>query len=167
VGDVVPQGFGTFDGAGVRALSELVFPPSYTGHNVTLHSLDLSSNALGPEGAAVLGATYAVRTGIPALCQLDLSHNRMGVPGLHALVQVRAVCPVSDGWTLCMRDVKEAHMTCVGSVLRSPCVVKRGLWTYESESLFSQYQTYQLYVRVMVLGALGFCLLGLKPTAPA
>jgi hypothetical protein len=97
-----PQGFGTFDGVGLHAVCSLAFPSCYTGYNVTLHSLDLASNALGPDGAAVLAAAYARRVCIPALCQLDLSHNRMGVEGLHALVEGFAAGePTTPGQRVC------------------------------------------------------------------
>ena len=52
------------------------------------------------------------------------------------------------------------HTTCVDSFLRPCCVKDRRVWDVRERSEFPQYQTYQLYVRVVVvLGVLGHTLL--------
>ena len=54
-----------------------------------------------------------------------------------------------------MRDVKETHTRAY--FLRPSCVGKpRGGWTYDSEVSSRGDRTYQRYVRVVVLGVLGW-----------
>ena len=65
-----------------------------------------------------------------------------------------------------MRGVKGVH-TAVCRQLPSvfPCEKRGGLDVQERSELFPQYQTYQLYVRVVVRGVLGHtCLLGIRKT---